>query len=362
VLRVRSGPVLVAEVVLPFLLAAARVMPAQEAGGVLRGTVTDTAGTAVPYALVRILGLGSEQFTGGRGGFGATGLPPGAYRVQVRQVGFQPFDSTVTVATGGTAVRVVLRPLAIRLDELSILAPGLCTDPGPPDPATSPELATIFTQLRENARRFMVLADSYPFLYFIERTFNDLTDNGEVVWSATDTVEYRSDSRGRYRAGDVLEPGVTARGRRERTVRLPSLPDLADSSFHANHCFAFGGVREQNGERLLRVSFRAAERLTGPDIDGEADLDPESYQLRYFTFQLTRPARALPSLRSLGGTMALLALHPNIVVPGSIRSVQVSSPTFVLLVDRPVTRHLEHQRLIRVHFLRPLPSDSTPQP
>jgi hypothetical protein len=112
----------------------------------------------------------------------------------------------------------------------------------------------------------------------------------------------------------------------------------------------------------LRVLFRAAERLSGPDIDGEADLDAETYQLRLLTFRLTRPARALRGLRSLSGTMTLLALHPNIAVPGAIRSIQISNPTFVVLANRPVTDHLEHQRLIRVHFLRPLPSDSTPAP
>lgn len=359
--RVRSAAVLVAVPVLA-LVRSASPSEAQEATAVLRAYVTDSVGTRVPYALVRLVPAASEQFTDARGGFAAAGLVPGTYRIQVRQVGFLPFDSTVTATADGPALHVVLRPLAIRLDELSVSAPGRCTSPGPPDPAASPELATIFAQLSENARRYVILADSYPFLYFIERTFNDLNNAGELVGWSTDTVEFRSDLRGQYRPGQVIDGRTAGPRGRERTVRLPTLPDLADSAFHANHCFAFAGVRVQNGERLLSVSFRAAERLSGPDIDGEAELDPDTYQLRYLSFRLTRPARVLPDLRSVSGVMALLALHPSIVVPGSIRSTQVSTPRFGNVVRWSPSRFLEHQRLIRVHFLRPLPSDSTPSP
>jgi len=189
------------------LLACARPCGAQEAAVVLRGIVTDTAGTRVPYALVRILPALTEQFTDARGGFAAAGLAPGSYRVQVRQVGFQPFDSTVTAAAAVATLHVVLHPLAIWLDELTVTTTGRCTAPGPPDPTTSPELALIFAEFRENARRFAVLADSYPFLYYIERTFTDLGENGDVLRSAADTVEYRSDSRARYRPGDIIAWG-----------------------------------------------------------------------------------------------------------------------------------------------------------
>jgi hypothetical protein len=343
-------------------LAGAPATRAQEAGALLRGTVADSAGTPIPFALVRTLPGAAEQFTSPRGAFAVAGLAPGTYRVQVRQVGYLPFDSAVAIGPDGATLRVVLRALAIQLDALTVAATGPCTDPGPPDPRTSPELAAIFAELRENARRYVVLADGYPFLYFIERTFDDYDDRGRLVSSATDTVQFRSDSRGRYRPGDVIEEHATGRGWRERAVRLPTLPDLADSAFHANHCFAFGGVREQNGERLIRISFRTAERLRPPDIDGEADLDADTYRLRSLTFQLTRPDRALPDLRSLSGTMALLTLHPNLVVPGSIRSAQVMERAYAPWPRRPLTRFLEYQRLVRVHFLRPLPTDSVRAP
>src|SRR5512146_3117668 len=89
------------------LLAGARALPAQEATAAVRGVVTDTAGTPIPYALVRILRATSEQFTGAHGRFAAAGLVPGTYRIQVRQVGFEPFDSTVSVSASAAVLRVV---------------------------------------------------------------------------------------------------------------------------------------------------------------------------------------------------------------------------------------------------------------
>jgi hypothetical protein len=346
---------------------AARPLPAQDTTAVLRGVVMDTAGTRVPYALVRILPTRTERFTDVRGAFVFTALPLGAYRIQARQVGYEPFESAVSLRAEGAALRIALRPLTILLDELTVTVPGRCTAPGPPDPATSPELALIFAELRENARRFAVLADSYPFLYYIERTFTDLGENGAVLWSAADTVEYRSDSRVRYRPGDIIAWGPGLAGRRGRVVRLPSLPDLADSTFHANHCFAFGGVLEHDGRWLLRIAFRAADRLRTPDIDGEAYLDPDTYQLRYLSIRLTRPERATPRLVSASIAMTPLELYRNVLVPGTVRGATVPPLIFTAYPEdrrttKRTTKYVEVQRLFRVHFLRPLPVDSTPSP
>ena len=82
---------------------AARPLAAQDSTAVLRGVVMDTAGTRVPYALVRILPAGTERFTDARGAFVFTALPLGAYRVQARQVGYEPFG------WGHRAIRAVWR-------------------------------------------------------------------------------------------------------------------------------------------------------------------------------------------------------------------------------------------------------------
>jgi hypothetical protein len=320
----------------------------------------DTAGTRVPYALVRILPTGTERFTDSRGAFAFTALPLGTYRVQARQVGFEPLESAVSLHAEGAALRIALRPLAIRLDELTVTVRGRCTAPGPPDPGTAPALAAVFAQLRENARRFAVLADSYPFQFSLERTFTDVTGNGVVRTVATDTVDYQSSARVRYRPGELIGWGTGPQGDRARVMQLPSLPDLADSAFIANHCFAFGGMVDRDGRRFLRVSFRAAEDLRTPDIDGDADLDPDSYQLRTVAVHLTRPDRAMPGLASASATIQLTELYSNLIVPGSVRGVL--EPIIYGRFGSRITRYVDVQRLLRIHFLRAQPADSTPSP
>jgi len=348
---------LTAGVAVAALLAAAP-LPAQDATAVLRGVVTDTAGTRVPYALVRVLPAGTERFTDARGNFAFAGLRLGAYRVQARQVGYEPFVWPVTLRAEGATLRIALQPLAIRLDELTVSVPGRCTAPGPPDPESAAALTAIFAQLRESARRFAVLADSYPFQYFIERTFTDVLEGGAVRPVATDTVGYQSGARPRYRPGNVIGWGVGPGGTRARAVQLPSLPDLADSTFIANHCFAFGGMVERDdGRRVLRITFRAAVNLRTPDVDGEADLDPDSYQLRALSTHLTYPGRAQPGIAAANATIQLTELFSNLVIPGTVRGVV--EPTIDVRRSSRVARYVDVQRLLRVHFLGASPADST---
>ena len=337
----------------------------QSATGSLRGFVIDTAGNPVAYALVQVAPPSSERFTDERGTFATTGLGAGTYRVRVRQVGYQPFDSSVTVTAAGPPLRIVLHPLAIRLDELTVSAAGRCTDPSLDRSPRSPELSAILGQLRENAVRFAVLADSYPFVYAIERRFSDVGVDGRVLWSAVDTVEYRSDGRAHYRPGNVVGLATWPLFGAVHALQLPSVADLADSTFQANHCLEFTGVRsEGGGQRRLRIAFRASESLAGADVDGEADLDAESYQLRHLLIRLSRPERAMPGLAGSSADVTLRELYPNVLVVSAVRGslVPVHSIAGSFGRARQVTEFREQQRLIRIRFLRPLPSGSTRSP
>jgi len=326
---------------------------AQELGAVLRGSVVNTAGAPVAHALVRMFPASVERFTDAHGAFTLRNLGPGVLRLEVRQVGYQPLDTSVIVESTDVVVRLALHPLTIRLDELTVTAMGRCTAPGPPDPVSEPVLAAIFAQVRENARRYAILADSYPFRYAIARTFADLDEGANVLWSVSDTLEYQSDARVRYRPGDVVGWGPGPRGVRTKVLRLPSLPDFADSTFHANHCFAFEGFFSREGRRVARFAFRAAEALRTPDIDGEVDLDPLTYQVRYATVRLTRPSRAMVGLLSATDSVTFGQLIPNILAPTEVRGTVV--PSLGLRIRNRVARHVEVQQLFRVHFLRPPP-------
>jgi len=356
-----SRPAVVTAALWAALVLAVAPTRAQEATALLRGAVTDTFGTRVPHALVRLLPAGAERFTDVLGGFVFAGLEPGSYRLQARQVGFEPHESTVTLGSGEATVRVTLRPLIIRLDELTVSVAGRCRAPGSPESGPEAALAAVFSQLRENARRFAVLADSYPFQYFVERIFTNTLEEGSDRTIATDTVAFESSARPRYRPGRVVGWGVGPRGTRTRAIQLPSLPDLADSAFIANHCFGFGGtVERDDGRRLLRVTFRASEDLRSSDVDGHADLDPDTYQLRTLSTRLTRPGRAMTGVASASATIELTELFPGLLVPGSVRSVV--EPTIDARGLPPVRSFVDVQRLLRARFIRASPADTTVVP
>jgi hypothetical protein len=126
-------------------------------------------------------------------------------------------------------------------------------------------------------------------------------------------------------------------------------------------------VLERDGRRLLLIAFRAADRLRTPDIDGEAYLDPDSYQLRYLSIRLTRPERATPRLVSASVDVTPIELYRNVLVPGTVRGATVPPLTVTAGpedrgITQRTTQYVEVQRLFHVHFLRPLPADSSRSP
>lgn len=341
-------------------LVVANVAAAQEPAAALRGSVVTATGEPVPYALVRLVPKHGQRFTDQRGVFVFADVAPGAHRLEVRQLGFEPFDSSVTISPTGATIRVSLRPLAIQLDAVTVSAPMRCTSPGPPDSTKGRALALLFAQMIENARRYTVLADSYPYTYRMERTSVAYDKVSRVIWSARDTVEYGSDGTVRYRPGDVVRWGPGPSGRRDRVLDLPTLPDFADPAFHANHCFAFGGVVEQEGQPLVRFEFRAAESLRTSDIEGEVDLDPRSYQIRRATVRLTHPERAVRGLASATSTVWFGEIRPSVVVPIRVEGVVV--PTLERRLSGRAAQRGDDQRLIDLRFMRALPDSAGSEP
>ena len=334
---------------------------AQQTGATSVRGVVRSGGEPVPYAVVSLVPGHAQRFTDDSGAFVFTGVAPGTYRLMVRQIGFGPRDTTVTkVASAPLAVAVTLERLAVELAEITVTAPARCTAPGPPDTAGSGDLAAVFDQLRQNAERYALLADSYPFRYRLARTFTDYDQADRVVWTASDTVEYQSNARSRYRPGDVVGWGPGPTRSAARVLKLPSLSDLADSAFQENHCFSYRGTREQDGERLVRFEFRVAEAVRTPDIEGEVELDAGTYRIRHATIRLTRAGRALPGLLSASDALTFTELAPNIVLPSRVRGTLV--PAIQSGVRRQVARSTEEQQLIGVHFLRPLPGMPGPGP
>ena len=103
------------------------------------------------------------------------------------------------------------------------------------------------------------------------------------------------------------------------------------------------------------MDFLAADRLRAPDVSGSAWLDSGTYELRQLTFRLTRPDRAVGSLKALEVTVAFGQLFPSVTVP-----VHIAATSDAKTRSRhPLTGH-EEQRLLRVDFLKGGPGSQPP--
>ena len=338
---------------------AVRAQPTAQRGSV-RGVVRSPSGERVPYAVVALEPGFPPRFTDDSGGFAFLHVPPGAYHLVARQVGYRPVDTAVVVRTDSTlVVELRLEHLVVELAQIDVTAelaraarPERCTQPGAPDPAQSPQLAAIFEQLKQNAERYWMLADSYPAIYRMSRS-RGYVDHGQVFYTSVDTVELRTDTRWHYAPGRLLGDIQAPHGGSELLVKLPTLPDLADSVFDANHCFRLVGLDTLENEMYVRVDFRPEERLVEPDADGSAYLDPITYLIQYLKIRLTHPDRAVVDLVNLTARVQFREIAPSIVIAGHITS-EVASRGQGKMRDQLVEGR-ELQRLLSVLFTRPLP-------
>jgi hypothetical protein len=314
--------------------------------GIVRGTVLADSATPLPYAVVELT-PGRRLFTDSHGAFVFTGVAPGSYRLAARQVGFTPAETTLTVAQNPERRRLVLRHLPVELTGIAVEAEAVCRSPGAAPAAADTGLATVFEQLFENAARFQLLADEYPFTYWMERWASDFDARGRSIWEGHDTLAIRSEQRLRYLPGTVLRPGLAPGGRPARVVGVPQLPDLADSAFRARHCFRYGGMTELDGAPMVLVEFRAGERLPSLDVDGCVWLDAATFAVRRIVVRIA-PA-PIADLQSVEVTADFREVAPWVLVPRRIETVTVLASRGI-----PVRRQVEVQRLLRTHFARPL--------
>jgi hypothetical protein len=309
----------------------------------VRGEVLSAATlTPLPYSTVALDPAFAPRFSDDAGRFAFVDVPPGTYRLILKHIGYVPFDTVLTVSAGhDVVIRATLASLAVELPPVTVVAGQTCTAPGAPDAAAHPQLAAIFGQLRENAGRFTLLADAYPFRHWVLRA----QQVGEAIM--VDTVEYRSDTRRRYAPGRLVVTSGSPRGPSQRLLNLPTIADLADPVFHGVHCFSFGGIEQLDEAPHFRIDFLAAERLRRPDVEGTAWLDSATFALRQLTLRLTRPERAVRGIRSVEVTVQFGDVLPALSVPSHVVSVTT-------LTGRG-GRRLEEQRFLRLEFLRGAP-------
>ena len=272
------------------------LMQLSSAQTTLRGTVVAAeSGEPLGFSIVTLYPGFAKRFTDARGGFSIGIAQPGNHILSVRQIGYAPLDTQLVIAgDSATSVRIALHHLAIELPPVTISA-GQCTNPGAPD-SSDRSLRAVFDQLQENARRFELLADSYPFRYTLELTDRILNQRGDTGSPVVRRLQFSSsDNRHHpYAVGRVVDRAWGAWGSPDSVLVIHSaeLEDLGNPDFVANHCFHLMGRDTIGGETLVRIDFEPAMRIGSADMAGAAYLDSTTYELRYTTTWLTKPDRS----------------------------------------------------------------------
>jgi TonB-dependent receptor len=98
---------------------------AQTGRGIITGTATDEANSALTSALVEVQPLGRKAVTDDQGQFRIGDVPVGEYTIVVSYVGFAPFSTTVKVDAGQTANVAAVLKVATVNDQVMVTAERL---------------------------------------------------------------------------------------------------------------------------------------------------------------------------------------------------------------------------------------------
>jgi hypothetical protein len=272
------------------------------------------------HAMVTVLGIERQTFTSDRGTFAFPSLDPGKYRIRVVHIGYTPVEASVTVRADSAPprMRIELSRLSVQLSTVRILAKGVCTMPGRPNPDVDPDFAAIVAQVRMNAEQFQLLSDSFPFKYKVEQAFFSMRGDSSEFDPHYETEQYRSDVHGwEYHKGDVVE-----RTRDGRTLmHLPTLRDFASYDFLNNHCFRYAGLDSTRDGVMIRIAFDADVQIRTPDVSGSVLLDAKTYQIKRTELDLTRVPPDLPQVTAVHVTTIFGELSPSIDVIEQVHGV-----------------------------------------
>jgi hypothetical protein len=317
----------------------------------LSGTITAReTGEPLAYAIVGIEGMDRAQFAGDSGTFFFGDLGFGSVRLQVRRLGFQPFDTTLFLVRGATTnVRVALRRVAVRLSEVDVRAHPPCRKPGPP-PRSDSALVSIFTQMKMNAEQYELLTREYPLVYVLEvQKSSRLKSDGSTRVDSLYMDRFAALRTWRYRPGQLVVRKGTG-----HYVNIPMIVDFADKSFIANHCFHYGGLAHIDQDTAIRLDVVAAQSLRTNDVSGSIYLDPETFQVRRTVLQLTMPLGRFGSIVDFEISTDFREVLQSIPVIWRLEAVQRLDPR-ARAVD--FDEAYETQQLKGYQFLQAKPGD-----
>ena len=303
-----------------------------QANHLLTGVVVAAANQLpLGHSMVTLQPIGRQTFTDDEGRFAFRALPPGSYRLRATHLGFSPIEQSVTITTDSATVRVhlALPEVHVTLATVKVMGDAPCVAPGAPDPAKDREFSVIFQQLEQNAQQYRLLADSFPYAYHEERTNFSVRGDSVVENVHTETVLLRSDQPGwTYHPGRVISTEFITR---QRSMHLPTLSDFASDDFVKNHCFRFGGVDRSPDGDAVRIDFRAADKLTSPDVNGTILLDAKSYQIRRAELRLSQVPSALKKVAAVDVITMFREVEPSVLVFSEVHGVSTMIPSKDLL-------------------------------
>ena len=320
----------------------------QIVAGTVRGAES---GQPLGFSIVLLQPNGGRLFTDASGAFTFADTKPGTYILSVRQIGYAPRDTQVVLFKGDTTiVHIALRRLAIELPPVTVTA-RRCTNPGPPD-SSNAALFAVFNQLQENARRYELLADSFPYEYELELSAREVSQRGDTSDPVARKLRFSSEQEQthQYRVGRVVEPAWGAWGNPDSFVVIHSaeLQDLGNPMFVANHCFSLAGRDTIGGETLVRINFEPSVRIGSADMAGAAFLDTTTYELRYTETSLTRPERSpLFETQSMNFRTRFHNIAPGVPLQDSLIVVtkyRYGPRALVIDVQRTVNVRFRRQR------------------
>lgn len=294
----------------------------------LTGTVkAEVTGQPLPYSTVTIDPIGLERFTDQTGAFVLYAVPPGKYKVLVRQLGYVPLDTTVAVSAAKSTPVFSLVRVANTLADVQVSAPPrVCIVPEENGFVGDADLATVLGEARKNAQRERLLRRTYPFEYKLAQqhdTYDTKDSTHRVVY---DTTTFRSDDDWRYRQGRVVSGDRSKVFGDVRVMRLPTLTDFADTRFLMAHCFKYAGISEEDTIPTHRLDFAPLPEIVAPDVEGSIFIDSATYLIRRAEFRLTKGASIKPAVLGMTVTTTYREMLPNVALFDEIRSVQPLPP------------------------------------
>jgi hypothetical protein len=336
----------------------ASLLRAQAPGSIAGVVVTQEGGVSLPYGVVSIPALGRERFTTVTGSFVLDDLPPGEVTLMVRRLGYVPKEMKVAVRSGATdTIRVELARVAVQLAAMRVRAYPECKNPGAPHPKADSALATMFTQLVMNAEQYRTLARTYPFAYAMVSVLGHFDSAGVAHADISDTMRIEGLPDWRYKPGRITTP-LRGRRRGDIFVNIPTLVDVADPVFIANHCFHNGGMVAFDSVTAFRIDFVAASKIRSPDFNGAIYLDTATYQIRRSTLRVW-PLPAVRGLTDMEVTTDFEEALPSIPV-----ILKVSARQWFNTKLRGVVYPMmfDEQQLIDFAFLRGKPGEEKRKP